>query len=64
MNKAILVLSSAILLSGCAASDDSSNTASQTPRFGKPESAIPWNQPEDWEKGGQLGQMPGMDQPH
>jgi hypothetical protein len=63
MNKAILVLSSAILLSGCAANDDSS-TASQTPRFGKPESAIPWNQPEDWEKGGQLGQMPGMDQPH
>ncbi|HYY29690.1 MAG TPA: hypothetical protein VE860_17235 [Chthoniobacterales bacterium] len=64
MNKAILVFSFGILLSGCAATDDSNDTVSQTPRFGKPESSIPWNQPTDWEKSGQLGQMPGMDQPH
>ena len=36
----------------------------QTPQFGKPESAIPWNQPSDWEKSGQLGSMPGFNQGH
>lgn len=64
MNKAILVLTSAVLLSGCAANDDSNDTVSKTPQFGKPVSSIPWNQPQSWETGGQLGQMPGMDQPH
>jgi PBP1b-binding outer membrane lipoprotein LpoB len=62
MKKVILVLSSALFLIGCAADD--SKEVGQTPRFGKPESSIPWNQPTDWEKGGQLGSMPGLEQPH
>jgi hypothetical protein len=62
MKIVILVLSSTLFLIGCAANDP--KEADQTPRFGKPESTIPWNQPTDWEKGGQLGSMPGMDQPH
>ena len=35
----------------------------QTPRFGKPVSALPWNEPTDWEKGGQFGSMPAFQQP-
>jgi PBP1b-binding outer membrane lipoprotein LpoB len=62
MKTVILVLSSILFLIGCAAHDQ--KEVDQTPRFGKPESTIPWNQPTDWEKGGQLGSMPGMDQPH
>jgi PBP1b-binding outer membrane lipoprotein LpoB len=62
MKKVILVLGSALLLIGCASDD--SKQADQTPRFGKPESAIPWNQPTDWEKNGSLGAMPGFDQSH
>jgi PBP1b-binding outer membrane lipoprotein LpoB len=62
MKKLIFVLSLAVLLNGCAS--DESNTMNQTPQFGKPVSAIPWNQPTDWEKSGQLGSMPGMEQPH
>jgi hypothetical protein len=65
MKKVILVLSSVLLLIGCAADDESkSKEVNQTPRFGKPESAIPWNQPTDWEKSGQLGSMPGFGQGH
>jgi hypothetical protein len=64
MKKVILVLSS-VLLIGCATDEESKNKeANQTPRFGKPESAIPWNQPTDWEKSGQLGSMPGFGQGH
>jgi hypothetical protein len=61
MKTVILVLSSTLFLIGCA---HDQKEVDQTPRFGKPESTIPWNQPTDWEKGGQLGSMPGMDQPH
>jgi PBP1b-binding outer membrane lipoprotein LpoB len=64
MKKVILVLSSALFLLGCAADDSKNKEVEQTPRFGKPESAIPWNQPTDWEKSGQLGSMPGFEQQH
>jgi hypothetical protein len=64
MKKVILVLSS-VLLIGCATDEESKRKeANQTPQFGKPESAIPWNQPTDWEKSGQLGSMPGFGQGH
>ncbi len=64
MKKVILILSSALMLMGCAADDPKEKEVQQTPQFGKPESAIPWNEPTDWEKSGQLGAMPGMNQPH
>jgi PBP1b-binding outer membrane lipoprotein LpoB len=64
MKKVILVLSSAIFLFGCVADDSNKTKEVQTPQFGKPESAIPWNQPSDWEKNGQLGSMPGFNQSH
>jgi outer membrane biogenesis lipoprotein LolB len=65
MKKVILALSSVLLLIGCAADDESkSKEVNQTPQFGKSESAIPWNQPTNWEKSGQLGSMPGFDQGH
>jgi hypothetical protein len=59
MKKLILVLSSALSLIGCAA-DDSANKQTEKPRFGEPVSSIPWNQPTDWERAGQLGSVPGM----
>jgi hypothetical protein len=62
MKKVILALSLALFLIGCAADDN--KEVDQTPRFGKPESAIPWNQPTDWEKNGQIGGMPGFEQSH
>jgi hypothetical protein len=64
MKKVILVLSSAVFLLGCAADDSNKEKEVQTPRFGKPDSSIPWNQPSDWEKNGQLGSMPGFNQSH
>jgi hypothetical protein len=62
MKTLFLALSTAMFLIGCAADD--SNQVVQTPQFGKPVSAIPWNQPTDWEKGGQMGSMPAFEQPH
>jgi len=62
MKTVILALGAAFFLNGCAA-DDSKETA-QTPRFGQPVSSIPWNQPTDWEKGGQMGTMPAFEQQH
>lgn len=62
MKTVILVSSFAFLLVGCASDD--SKEADHTQRFGKPESSIPWNQPTDWEKGGQFGSMPAFEQPH
>jgi len=64
MKKVIFVLSSTIFLLGCASEDTSKQKEVQTPQFGKPESAIPWNEPADWEKHGQLGSMPGFQQSH
>jgi hypothetical protein len=65
MNKLIFVLSSTLFLVGCATDEASkSKEVNQTPQFGKPDTAIPWNQPTDWEKSGSLGSMPGFDQPH
>jgi PBP1b-binding outer membrane lipoprotein LpoB len=62
MKTVILTLSAAFFLNGCASDD--SKQADQTPRFGQPVSSIPWNQPTDWEKGGQLGTMPAFEQQH
>jgi PBP1b-binding outer membrane lipoprotein LpoB len=64
MKKVIFVLSLALFLMGCASDDSKNKDVNQTPQFGKPESSIPWNQPSDWEKNGQLGSMPGFGQPH
>jgi PBP1b-binding outer membrane lipoprotein LpoB len=65
MKKIILVLSSALLLVGCTTEEQrQADQPPQTPRFGEPVSAIPWNQPTDWEKSGQLGSMPGVGQNH
>jgi len=65
MKKLILVLSLALFLIGCAADDDSKRKeANRTPQFGEPVSSIPWNQPTDWEKGGQMGTMPAFEQQH
>jgi hypothetical protein len=64
MKKIILVLSSALLI-GCTTEEQrQADKPAQTPRFGEPVSAIPWNQPTDWEKGGQLGSMPGVGLSH
>lgn len=57
MKKANLYLFIAIMLAGCAA-DQPKQT--QAPQFGQPTSTIPWNQPETWEKAGQLGAIPGL----
>jgi hypothetical protein len=64
MNKVFLLLSSILFLIGCASDPNKDKEADQTPRFGKPDSSIPWNQPTDWEKSGQLGSMPGFEQAH
>jgi hypothetical protein len=65
MKSVFLALAAVAIFSGCAAtSEQSTRAANETPRFGKPESTIPWNQPEQWEQAGQLGSMPGFNQPH
>lgn len=65
MKKVFLLLSSVVFLVGCAFDESTrEKEANQTPRFGKPDSSIPWNQPTDWEKSGQLGSMPGFGQSH
>jgi hypothetical protein len=49
----------ACLLAGC--TTDESKTQTQTPAFGAPVSTIPWDKPEQWEQGGQLGgAVPGL----
>jgi hypothetical protein len=63
MKNVILVFGTALFLVGCA-TDASKQTEQPTAQFGKPESAIPWNQPTDWEKNGSLGSMPGFGQQH
>ena len=62
MNKALLLLSSSvILLAGCQSMDSDNKTAEQRkPQFGQPESTIPWNKPEQWEQAGVLGSVPGV----
>ena len=64
MKSVLLAMAVAAIFSGCATDGDSRRSAEQKPRFGKPESSIPWNQPEQWEQSGQLGSMPGFNQPH
>jgi hypothetical protein len=58
MKREFLYVSAALFLVGCAS--QAPKEAEQTPRFGQPESTIPWNKPTDWEQGGQLGSMPGF----
>jgi PBP1b-binding outer membrane lipoprotein LpoB len=62
MKTVFLAVGTALFLIGC--QSDDSKQANQTPQFGKPVSAIPWNQPTDWEKGGQLGSNPAFGQQH
>jgi hypothetical protein len=62
MKTVFFAFSTALFLIGCAS--DESKEANQTPQFGKPVSSIPWNQPTDWEKGGQFGTMPAFSQQH
>jgi PBP1b-binding outer membrane lipoprotein LpoB len=62
MKTVFFALGIALFLVGCASDD--SKEANQTPQFGKPVSSIPWNQPTDWEKGGQFGTMPAFGQQH
>jgi len=62
MKKAVFLFSTVLLLMGCAS--NAAKEADQTPRFGKPESTIPWNKPTDWEQSGQLGSMPGFQPSH
>ncbi len=65
MKNVILVLSSTLFLVGCVSDEkNKEKEVNQTPQFGKPETTIPWNQPTDWEKSGQLGSMPGFGQSH
>ena len=56
MKKALFLLNFTLLLVGCQTDPEAGKTA-QKPQFGQPESSIPWNKPEDWEQGGQLGAM-------
>jgi outer membrane biogenesis lipoprotein LolB len=65
MKSVLLAVLAVAIFSGCTATNEEAARASnQAPRFGQPQSTIPWNQPEQWEQGGQLGSMPGFNQPH
>lgn len=58
--RTLLVLSGlGLLLAGCQIDPEAQKEA-QTPKFGQPESTIPWNQPQNWENSGQLGAIPGV----
>lgn len=58
--KMLLLMSGLVmLLAGCQIDPESQKEA-QTPKFGQPESTIPWNQPQTWENSGQLGAIPGV----
>ena len=50
--KLILFLTASAVIVGCASTD---NTASND----RPISSVPWNKPQRWEGGGQLGGMAG-----
>jgi hypothetical protein len=62
MNKAVLILGTALCFVGCATNSEK-QAEQQKPKFGQPVSTIPWNQPEQWESAGQLGSMPGFSGP-
>jgi hypothetical protein len=57
MKKTLYIFCCAFLLVGCQTDPEAAKTTQQKPQFGHPESSIPWNKPEDWEEGGQLGGM-------
>ena len=59
MRTLLVLLGLVLLLAGCQ-TDPEAAKETQTPRFGQPESTIPWNQPAGWENNGQLGAIPGV----
>jgi PBP1b-binding outer membrane lipoprotein LpoB len=54
----LLLLPIALLQAGCAASD-TSPSAGNVDANGNTVSSTPWNKPESWETGGQLGNAMG-----
>lgn len=52
----LLLIPVALLQIGCS-STTSVPTANNVDANGQPVSAVPWNKPESWETGGQLGGM-------
>ena len=59
MRTLLALLGLVVLVAGCQVDPESQKQA-QSPLFGKPESSIPWNQPQGWENNGQLGAIPGV----
>ena len=53
----LILLPVALLQAGCAT--DTSPTAGNIDASGNPVSSTPWNKPESWETGGQLGNAVG-----
>lgn len=57
----LFILFPLAFLAGCQSDYQASNDHStQKPQFGQEQSTIPWNRPEQWENGGALGSMPGI----
>ena len=54
----LLLLPAALVQIGCA-STDNSPSAGNIDANGDPVSSTPWNKPESWETGGQLGNAMG-----
>jgi hypothetical protein len=54
----LLLLPVVLLQTGCADSN-TSPTAGNVDSSGQSVSSVPWNKPESWESGGQLGGMAG-----
>ena len=54
----LLLLLPVALLAGCASSD-TSTSAGNVDANGNTVSSVPWNKPESWETGGQLGNAIG-----
>jgi len=55
----VLLIPVALLQVGCASSD-TSPTAGNVDASGNTVSSVPWNKPESWETGGQLGNAMGQ----
>ncbi len=52
----LLLLFAAAFQTGCS-SNDTSPTSGNVDSSGQPVSSVPWNKPEQWETGGQLGNL-------
>ena len=55
----LLLLPAALLQVGCA-NTDTSPSAGNVDADGQTVSSVPWNKPESWETGGQLGGLTGQ----